>query len=235
MRVFRPLALVTVFSAQLLGSHVSLAQSAASLNAQGFSMYQKQRYAEAIALFQKAKRASSRHAFSRYNLAATLALMRHKNQTCQFEASLDVIFENLTESIRLDPRRKARAQVDRDFDSVRRTLRWQTLFQKTPMPDLKNVLINVDWFSAGEGVYGSLHSLRFEADGTLRWTQNTITDQGLSPHDVTGARWILEGTRIVLVLPIEKEPVTGTLSSDGRLTFDRIVPPMTEQKSECEG
>ncbi len=225
-----PLGLLLV----LILPGLAQAQTATQLNTAGFSHYRKQRYAEAIDAFQKAKAKDSKHALSRYNLAATLALMRHKNQTCQFDASIDAVFENLNASIRLDPRRKARALVDSDFVSVARTFRWQQLLGRTLPRDLKAILTGVNWYSRGEGVYGSLHQLTFDARGTFAWTQNAPQPDGnLTKSTLTGS-WTLNSDNVTLTLSGSDLKTTASLSAAGELTFSESIPPLTDAKSECE-
>jgi tetratricopeptide (TPR) repeat protein len=210
------------------------AQTASQLNTQGYAQYTKRKYAEAIASFQKAAAADANHALSRYNLAATLSLMRKQGKVCEFEAYLEPIFENLNRSVALDSRRKIRALADSDFTAVARTFRWQQLLGKTVPAHTKSILVAVDWYSAGEGVYGSLHSLRFNANGTAVWTRTVPNDDGIKKQTLSG-QWTASEAEVVLTIPSLKEKLRGQLSATGELTFDRVIPKLTETKSECEG
>ncbi len=224
---------LTLFTLLTL-SHTAAAQTASQLNTQGYAQYTKRKYAEAIASFQKAAAADANHALSRYNLAATLSLMRKQGKVCEFDAYLEPIFENLNRAIALDGRRKSRALSDSDFAGVARTFRWQQLLGKSVPAHTKSILASVDWYSAGEGVYGSLHQLRFNPSGTATWTRTLPTDDGVKKETLSGT-WISTGAEVVLTIPALKEKLRGQLSAEGELTFEKTIPKLTDTKSECEG
>ena len=92
-------------------------------------------------------------------------MLRKQGKVCEYSAHRDVIVEHLTQAVKLDPRRLARAKVDADLDPIRDTLGWQRLLGRSPeqRPTCRSLLRHVSWFGPGVGVYGTTQGLRFHA------------------------------------------------------------------------
>src|SRR5690242_4835303 len=83
--------------------------SAKALNSDGFDLYKAGKYPEALEKFQAAVKADPKNALPPYNVAATLGVLRKQGQICQYSAHRETILEQLKASVKLDPKRLARA------------------------------------------------------------------------------------------------------------------------------
>ncbi|WP_171818244.1 tetratricopeptide repeat protein [Pyxidicoccus fallax] len=210
------------------------APSAKARNTEGFRLYQAGRYPEALEKFQEAAREAPDYALARYNVAATLGVLRKQGKVCEYSAHRDVIVEHLTQSVKLDARRLARARVDRDLDPIRDTLGWQRLLGRSPEreADVPHLLRAVSWFGPGVGVYGTTQGLRFpSARRVVLWTKEVGTDGVPRPKEVAGT-YTVRGRAVELRLP-GRAPLVGTLTEKGALTFPELGT-FTDAPSECD-
>jgi tetratricopeptide (TPR) repeat protein len=218
----------------LLALAAAPAPSAKGLNTEGFRLYQAGRYPEALEKFQEATRADARHALARYNVAATLGVLRKQGKVCEFSAHRDAIVEHLTQAVRLDARRLARAKVDTDLDPIRDTLGWQRLLGRSParVADIPRLLQDVSWYGPGVGVYGTTRGLRFRPGNTVvLWNKVFSEDGQPRQEDVTGS-YTVRGRQVELRLK-GRAPLTGTLTAAGALTFPELGT-FTDSPSECD-
>ncbi|MFP2929032.1 hypothetical protein ACLESO_28295 [Pyxidicoccus sp. 3LG] len=210
------------------------APAARSLNTEGFRLYQAGSYPEALEKFQEAARQAPDYALARYNVAATLGLLRKKGLVCQYSAHRDVIVEHLTQAVKLDAKRLARAKVDSDLDPIRDTLGWQRLLGRTPEreADVPVLLRAVSWFGPGVGVYGTTQGLRFHAsDRAVLWTK-VVGDDGVPRQQQTSGSYKVRGRQVELRLK-GRAPLVGTLTDKGALTFPELGT-FTDSPSECD-
>ena len=210
------------------------APAARTLNTEGFRLYQAGRYPEALEKFQQAARESPDYALARYNVAATLGLLRKQGKVCEYSAHRDTIVEHLTQAVKLDARRLARAKVDRDFDAIRDTLGWQRLLGRVPEreADVRFLLPAVSWFGPGVGVYGTTQGLRFKSNGrAVLWTRQPDKDGVPRPAEVPGT-YSVRGRQVELRLK-GRVPLVGTLTDTGALTFLELGT-FTDAPSECD-
>ncbi|AEI67550.1 tetratricopeptide repeat protein [Corallococcus macrosporus] len=208
--------------------------SARGLNTQGFRLYQAGRYPEALERFQASARESPDYALAHYNLAATLGVLRKQGLVCEYSAHRDAIVEHLTQAVKLDARRLARAKEDADFAPIRDTLGWQKLLGRSPAreADVPVLLRQVSWFGPGVGVYGTLRGLRFgPANRVTLWTKE-VGDDGTPRQKEARGRYTVRGRRVTLRLE-GRAPLEGTLTESGALTFPGLET-FTDSPSECE-
>lgn len=210
------------------------APSAKALNTEGFRLYQAGRYPEALEKFQESARQAPDYALARYNVAATLGLLRKQGKVCEYSAHRDVIVEHLTQAVKLDARRLARAKVDRDLDPIRDTLGWQRLLGRSPEreADVPSLLRGVSWFGPGVGIYGSTQGLRFpSATRAVLWTKKVGEDGVPRLQEVAGT-YTVKGRAVELRLK-GRSPLVGSLSPTGALTFPDLGT-FTDSPSECD-
>jgi tetratricopeptide (TPR) repeat protein len=213
----------------------SSAQSARSLNTEGFRLYQAGKYPEALEKFQAAAQADPKLALAHYNVAATLGVLRKQGQVCQYEAYRETILERLKTSVRLDPRRLTRAKEDADLDPIRDTVGWQRLLGRSPerLADVPEILRRVTWFSPGEGVYGSTRKLTFP-DGRRVVLWRRVVEDSANPtrtEEVSGT-YTLKGRTLTLSFP-GKKPLSGKMTPRGVLELDELGR-FLDSPSECE-
>jgi tetratricopeptide (TPR) repeat protein len=218
----------------LLALAAAPAPSAKALNTEGFRLYQAGRYPEALEKFQEATRADARHALSRYNVAATLGVLRKQGKVCEYSAHRETILEHLTWSVKLDPKRLARAKVDADLDPIRDTLGWQQLLGRSParVADVPRLLQDVSWYGPGVGVYGTTQGLRFRPHNTVVLWNKVFSDDGKPRLEETAGSYTVSGRSVELRLK-GRAPLSGTLETDGVLTF-RDLGTFTDSPSECD-
>lgn len=208
--------------------------SAKALNTEGFRLYQAGRYPEALEKFQASAKEDPAYALPRYNAAATLGVLRKKGQVCEYGAHRDVIVEHLSQAVRLDARRLARARQDTDFDGIRDTLGWQRLLGRVPEreADVPLLLRAVSWYGPGVGVYGSTQALSFRPRGKVVLRTRTVDAGGRAQRIELGGTYSVKGRQVELRLKGEA-PATGTLTEAGALTFPRLGT-FTDAPSECD-
>ena len=214
------------------------ASPAAPLNTDGFRLYQAKKYPEALEKFRAAVAADEQHALAQYNFAATLALLRGQGKVCEFDAYPGAILEHLEAAVRLDERRRQRMKVDRDFDSVRDTLRYQQLLGRSPASekDARALLLALTWLAPATGAYGHPLTLKLSADGSLTLTRLVLTDDDVK-HDVVKGRWKVKGFQVTLDFehPVEgQKQAVGKLTAEGHLLFGLPAWDLSDQRSECD-
>lgn len=214
------------------------ASPASPLNTEGFKLYQAGKYAEALEKFRAAVAADESHALSQYNLAATLALMRKQGRVCEFDAYQNDVLEHLELAVKLDEGRRKRMQVDRDFDSVRDTLRYQQLLGRRAdrQADAKALLTALTWYTPAVGAYGNPNTLKLGADGRFKLTQLELRDEGPATTTVTG-RWKVQGFEVTLTFskPLQgAREAKGTLGADGHLVFTAPAWNFSDAHAECD-
>jgi len=210
------------------------APTAKALNTEGFRLYQAGHYPEALEKFQEAARQAPDYALARYNVAATLGRLRKQGKVCEYSAHRDVIVEHLTQAVKLDARRLARAKVDRDLDPIRDTLGWQRLLGRSPErdADVSLLLPAVSWFGPGVGVYGTTQGLRFQGNGRAVLWLKQVGENGIpQPREVAGT-YSVRGRQVELRLK-GRAPLVGTLTDTGALTFPELGT-FTDSPSECD-
>ena len=212
------------------------ASPAARLNTEGFRLYQAKDYAAARSKFAEAVRADENHALARYNLAATLGLLRGQGKVCEYDAYQPTILEHLEASIRLDERRRARMKVDRDFDSVRDTLRYQLLLGRSPAreQDVVPLVVAVTWTLPAVGAFGNPLTLDFSAGGTFAMKLMQLSDDGPKIEVIKG-RWTAKGFQLTLdferAVEGQKRAV-GQLTPEGHLVFPKWD--LSDSRSDCD-
>ncbi|AGC45192.1 hypothetical protein MYSTI_03886 [Myxococcus stipitatus DSM 14675] len=208
--------------------------SARALNTEGFRLYRAGRYPEALEKFQGAVKADPAYALPRYNLAATLGVLRKQGKVCEYSAHRDVILEHLTQAVRLDSRRLARAREDEDLDAIRDTLGWQRLLGHKPEreADVPALLRAVSWYGPAMGINGSKHTLRFLPKGrVVLWTR-VVDEQGDENHGELPGTYTVKGRQVELRL-MDEQPRKGTLTTAGALTFPGLGT-FTDSEPECD-
>ena len=214
------------------------ASPAAPLNTDGFRLYQARKYPEALEKFRAAVAADGSHALAQYNFAATLGVLRGQGKVCEFDAYPGAILDHLEAAVKLDERRRQRMKGDRDFDSVRDTLRYQQLLGRSPavQKDVKPLLLALTWRAPATGAYGNPVTLKLSADGSLTLTRLVLTDEGVK-HDVVRGRWKVKGFQVTLDFehPVEgQKQAVGKLTAEGHLLFGAPAWDLSDQRSECD-
>ncbi|MGV3623673.1 MAG: copper resistance protein NlpE N-terminal domain-containing protein [Archangium sp.] len=214
-----------------------LLSGAPELNTEGFELYKKGRYAEALDKFRAAIAADGNHALAHYNFAATLGLLRKRGQICEFDAYQSTILEHLAQSVSLDERRRTRMRRDADFDSVRDTLGYQQLLKRDPAndTDVNALLIALGFITPARGAYGHPEQLDLKADGTLTLKQ-TIVDEDVKQVTTTGT-WKAKGRTVTLTFKKKVSGVTsavGTFNAQGHLVFTAPEWDFSTNRSECD-
>lgn len=227
-------------------------------NAAGMKLYQAKRYPEAVEQFRKATRAGETeapgptakeavqltrvHALAHFNLGCTLALLRKAGRVCEFEAYRSTVIDAVQEAIKLDPNRLDKALADPDLSAVRDTLAFQSWQGLSPRRegDLFRLLHAVRWWSAGAGVYGSIHELTFSSQG-FALTMKVFDQDGnvLERRKTVYGKWALTGRTLKLFLPVEypelkrRTSFEGTFTEEGQLVFKDWAE-FSDSPSECD-
>lgn len=210
---------------------------APELNTEGFRLYQQGKYGEALEKFRGAIAADQTHALAQYNFAATLAVLRKRGKTCEFDAYQSTILEHLTQSVTLDERRRARMQRDADFEVVRDSLGYQRLLKRDPAndKDVNALLVALAFLTPARGAFGHGEQLDLKADGTLTIKQ-TIVDEDVKQVTTAGT-WKAKGRTVTLTFKKKVSGVTGavgTFNAEGHLVFTTPAWDFSSDRSDCD-
>ncbi len=213
------------------------ASPAAPLNTEGFRLYQAKQYPEALEKFRAAVAADETHALSHYNLAATLALLRGQGKVCEFDAYQGAVLDHLERAVQLDARRRKRMQQDKDFDSVRDTLRYQRLLGRKPAveKDAAALFVALAWYAPAVGAFGNAAELHLKSDGTFTLGRLLMENDELR-RDVTAGRFRVKGFQVTFdfAKPVDgKKQRVGRLTPEGHLVVDGLGE-LTDLRSECD-
>ncbi|MBM7117165.1 tetratricopeptide repeat protein [Archangium primigenium] len=203
--------------------------SAATLNTEGFRLYQAGRYEDALEKFRAATRANPRMALAHYNVAATLGVLRKRGQVCEAEAYRETIVQYLQRAVALDKRRLARAREDADLDVIHDTLAWQELQGRSPgrIADVPEILQRVTWSQLTAGGVAPRVTLTFPAPG-----QALLTTVGVDGRREERGTYTLRGRAVTLTLP-QRAPVRGSLTDKGALKLGALGT-FVDNPPECD-
>jgi tetratricopeptide (TPR) repeat protein len=215
----------------------ALAQSATALNSQGVELLRVRKYAEAIEKFQQAIGFDESHALAHYNFAATLARVRSQGAVCEFSAYRATIISELQRSIELDPRRRERALVDKDFKTVHDTLGWQFIAGKTVEKNAAEILQAVTWYGPAPGAFGPVSGVRFERGGKVSsWVLDLSGDSARRVFS-EGWKWTVSGVTVTIESSTRtgEQPrcATWTLGASGLVATTPGDPSYTDDPDEC--
>lgn len=215
------------------------ASPAAPLNTEGFRLYKAGKYAEAIAQFRAAVAADDAHALSHYNLAATLGLVRGKGKVCEFDAYQSTVLDQLEKAVQLDEGRRKRMQQDKDFSSIRDTVRYQQLLgrQLAVEKDAAAIIVAVSWYAPAVGAYGNPVQLTFGPRGAFTVSRLVLEGDEGPKREVLKGRFQVKGNSVTLDFARAfegKKQAVGHLTPQGHLVFDTPAWDLTDARSECE-
>ena len=215
-------------------------QTARELNAEGFKLYRRGKFPEALGTFQRAFQKDQTLAIAHYNYAATLGVLRKAGHVCELDAYRPVILDHLERAIALDPRRRARMRQDPDLDPIRDTVRYQQLLGRSLArpQDARAFIESVSWFGPGQGAFGSMIGLTFKPGGEGVLWRREMTNEDAAPRTVSyPGRARFEGARVTLTLstPLDgRAEFEGRLTPSGSLEFPEPLGLLTDQLSECD-
>jgi hypothetical protein len=216
------------------------AKSGKDLNTEGYRLYLKGKFPEALGLFRRAAAADPGYALGRYNLACTLGVLRKQGPeaVCRYGAYKSAILDQLEEAVRIDPETRAKAETDPDLDSVRDTVRYLRLFGYSPTnpEDVGTILIAVAWYGAASGAFGPAATLDFRDDGTLALTVLDTTGDQVKHTEYSGT-YFISVSRITFILdrPIDGvKRFEGALLPGGTLDIPGLPGPFSDDPHECE-
>jgi hypothetical protein len=144
------------------------AELARERNTEGFRLYKKKQYREAVKLFNDAMDLDSKNATAHYNTACAMVLFNetaHSDVMVKGAAETDpdsgeclncyksqLIRQEINFSLELEPGRRARALTDPDFKSVgdEPWFQWLVKFNSGNNGDIKQYLASFDWRTCPE-------------------------------------------------------------------------------------
>ncbi len=189
---------------------------AKALNAKGYRHYKRGHYKQALLLFQHAREADWNYVLGHYNFACTAAIMMRNNK-CITDgdlvdlADVDTVFAALKQSIKLDPKRKAKMQTDPDLSQLRKTYEYYRRvlgYSPNNNRQLKEMLQKLEWTQA-HGFYphhGKPATIRF------RGNQVIVTDN--RGNQQKGTYTVSNGS---IRVTVKGKRLTGKLIADADL------------------
>ncbi len=218
----------------------AFAQSARDLNTQGYRLYLKGKFPEALAFFRRAVSADPDYALGRYNLACTLGVLRKKGQEtiCRYDAYKSSILDQLEEAVRLDPATRDKIRTDPDLDPIRDTIRYLRMlgYSSTNEQDIGPILVSVSWYGTPSGAFGPAAGIHFRQDGTVVLTLLDTTTDTITHSEFQGT-FTVTASRIKITLDRPLNGVTtfeGTMLPGGSLDIPGLPGPFTDDPHECE-
>lgn len=222
------------------GGVTARAESAAELNTQGYRLYLKGQFPEALGLFRRAVAADPTYTLGRYNLACTLGVLRKQGPeaVCRYDAYKSAILDHLEEAVRLDPATRTKAETDPDLDPVRDTVRYLRLFGYSPTnpEDVKTFLDSVSWYGTASGAFGPAAALDFRPDGTVALTLLDTTGDEVKRAAYSGT-YFVSGNRVTFILDRPVGGVSrfeGAMLPGGSLDIPGLPGPFSDDPHECE-
>jgi tetratricopeptide (TPR) repeat protein len=216
------------------------AVSARDLNTEGYRLYLKEKFPEALDYFRRAVAADPDYALARYNLACTLGVLRKQGPeaVCRYDAYKSAILDQLEEAVRLDPKTREKMQTDTDLDTVRDTVRYLRLlgYSSANQDDVGAILVAVSWFGPAPGAFGPAAAVDFRADGTLTLTLLDTTGEEVKHTEFEGT-YIVSASRITIILDRPIDGVSrfeGGMLPGGSLDVPGLPGPFSDDPHECE-
>ncbi len=209
--------------------------TAHELNSEGYALYKKENYPEAMAKFEQAAAADSSYATAHYNLACTMGILRKMNQACDYDVSRSRITAHLQKACELDPGRVRKMKSDPDLDVIRDTYVYQTLVGLDPKTSqgVTEIIRNVRWWGP-QPLAATLSEIQFRDDGTFVLSVSGYLEGDGDTGTFTGTCTV-HTTQIVLTLDRAlngRTRLVGELK-DGMLTFPGVPGPFTDSPEEC--
>lgn len=233
-------ALALIIVLLLTGIDGALAQSAKDLNTQGYRLYQKGKFPEALAYFRRAVADDPDYALGHYNLACTLGVLRKQGPEtiCRYDAYKSVILDQIEEAVRLDLATRDKMQTDPDLDPVRDTVRYLRLvgYSPTDEQDVGPILVSVSWFGPASGAFGPAADIDFRQDGTVLLSLLDTTTDAVKHVQFKGT-FTLAANRISITLERPLDGATifeGTMLPGGSLDIPGLPGPFTDDPHDCE-
>ena len=221
--------------------------TARELNSAGMEKYKARQLVEAIGLFRSAIETGEKEAplstrekvertrtlaLAHFNQACAQSLLRKAGKVCDGDAYRSAITGHLEKAVALDPGRLDRVAVDKDLESIRDTLAYQSMLGRSVKreKDLPALLAKVKWWSPGAGAFGSLSQLTFAAGGgVIEGLRGVDPEGGRESAKSLKGKWTLTGRR--LSVTIDGKNREGTLGEDGTLELGGVV--YKDEPSEC--
>ena len=237
---FMPFALLLLLAA-------AAPTTAKELNSAGMDKYKARLLVEAIGLFQQAIEAGEKDAplstrekvernktlaLAHFNHACAQSLLRKAGRVCDGDSYRSAITGHLEKSVLLDPNRLDRVVADKDLESIRDTLAYQSMLGLSVKreKDLPALLARVRWWSPGVGAFGSLSQLSFAASGAVTELAREVDPEGGQEKKTTlKGKWLLTGRK--LSLTVEGKTREGTFTEDGTLILGGVT--YRDEPSEC--
>ncbi len=202
--------------------------TASAMNNSGFEEYKKKNYEKALRYFRCAASLDPKHAISRYNYAATRAIQPPGEDGVDCEGPGEIL-EKLSEAIRLDPSRKARALKDPDFANLQglsffRLLSGTLSLEKTEA--LHDYVRSTPWYSTTAPAGHTSLPLRLRPNGTYVVGSE---EYGVGKYSLKGTTLTLKMKRNVSTCAIEADPKRGIVlkgaAGDESVDFDAFPCP----------
>ncbi len=221
--------------------------TAKELNSAGMEKYKARQYVEAIALFQSAMEAGEKEtppsmrevvdrnktlALAHFNHACAQSLLRKAGRVCDGDSYRGAITAHLEKSVLLDPNRLDRVLADKDLETIRDTLAYQSMLGLSVKreKDLPAVMTKVRWWSPGSGAFGSLSQLTFANGGVVTETLRAVDPEGGEESTKTRkGKWTIAGRKVTVT--IDNAVREGTIGEDGKLTLGTVA--YRDEPSEC--
>lgn len=149
---------------------VNISEEAKQLNTEGYRLYKKKKYKEALDKFKKSFESDDDYAMAHYNYACTIGVLLKLDYE-EWYGQKEEVIEHLNKAIKLDKKYIAKIKKDKDLEEIRDSFEYYLLIGLSPekTEDVKEILDSLTWYIQGSGVVNPLGGIYFGEDGFTLW------------------------------------------------------------------
>jgi len=166
------------------------------LNTKGYELYKDKDYESALDYFKKAYEADDTYLYAHYNYACTLGVLMKMDYPQWYDYRSD-IHDHLKIVLNIDPNYIEKIKTDEDLDLIRKDFEYHKLlgYGTEKDEDIKYMLVELDWYVNGPGVFTPIGSAGFKKDGSFvfSFADLAMFSEGDFPVDTD----YFEGTYVV--------------------------------------
>ena len=201
--------------------------TADQLNTLGMRCYKEKRFVEAGQLFEWATALAPTHALANYNLACVIGLLLKTQGPCDMDLSWENVFHNLQQAIASDPKRRERARVDTDLDSLREMMAFRLTVEGPPKSAAETAAlydgVTLWGETPGAALLGKVSFQRTHPSALTGTVSGWVADWDFHPMPVKGT-WRAEG-EVLIVDWAQSRSKDGTQTRKGsteRIRLDEM-------------
>ena len=201
--------------------------TADQLNTFGMRCYKQERFLDAGRLFEKAIALEPTHALANYNLACVIGLLLKTQGPCDMDLNWEAVFQHLKQAVASDPKRRQRARVDTDLDSLREMMAFRLAVEGPPKSAAETAAlydgVTLWGETPGVALLGKVSFQRTHPSALTGTVSGWVADWNFEQMPVKGT-WRAEG-EVIIVDWAERRSKDGSETRKGfteRIRLDEM-------------